>query len=207
MHFSLPESFAAYVSQRDVKAAVDHILNSKSLEVPADLDWEHLPDFHAAVLAAYQVRSDYATALHQLWNEVWQPILDSSDIEIQALSIAETQEWSSTHADTGNAWKDEEFYRSFRKNSFLIILGVGLHSNEARLYLWLGDEQGENSKAEELSLPTSEASDWYLEGEGSDEWGYTSEGLAPIRNRCVELDRLRAAAKRAVAKIIEVVTS
>ena len=156
MHFSLPESFAAYVSQRDVKAAVDHILNSTSLEVPADLDWEHLPDFHAAVLAAYQVRSDYATALHQLWNEVWQPVLDSSDIEIQALSIAETQEWSSTHADTGNAWKDEEFYRSFRKNSFLIILGVGLHSTEARLYLWFGDEQGENSKAEELSLPTSQ---------------------------------------------------
>ena len=138
MHFSLPESFAAYVSQRDVKAAVDHILNSKSLEVPADLDWEHLPDFHAAVLAAYQVRSDYATALHQLWNEVWQPVLDSSDIEIQALSIAETQEWSSTHADTGNAWKDEEFYRSFRKNSFLITppaLERGLAAGSTRLTL------------------------------------------------------------------------
>ena len=204
MHFSLPESFAAYVSQRDVKAAVDHILDSKSLEVPADLGWEHLPDFHAAVLAAYQVRSDYATSLHQIWNEVWQPVLDSSDIEIQALSIVEAQEWGNVHVDTENVWRNEELYRYFRKNGSLIILGVGLDSNEARLYLWFGDEQGENSKAEKLSLP---ASDWYLEEEGSEEWGYTSKGLAPIRNGCVELDRLRAAAKRAVTKIIEVVTS
>ena len=40
----------------------------------------------------------------------------------------------------------------------------------------------------------------------AEEWGYTSTGLAPICNGCVELDRLSAAARRAVVKIIEVVT-
>ena len=51
-----------------VRSAVNHILDSKKLEVPADLEWDRLPDFHAAVLAAHQARCDYATALHGLWS-------------------------------------------------------------------------------------------------------------------------------------------
>ena len=30
-----------------VRSAVAHILNCKKLEVPADFEWDRLPDFHA----------------------------------------------------------------------------------------------------------------------------------------------------------------
>ena len=76
-NFTLPESYCAYLEDAAVRSAIDHILDGKKLEVPADLEWDRLPDFHAAVLAAHQVRCDYANALHGLWSKVWQPALEN----------------------------------------------------------------------------------------------------------------------------------
>ena len=66
-NITLPESYRAYCKDTAIRSAVDHILKrEKKLEVPPDLEWCRLPDFNAAVLAAHQVRCDFATALHGL---------------------------------------------------------------------------------------------------------------------------------------------
>ena len=80
MPIQVPESYRAYCKDRAVQEAVNHILDAKSLHVPADIEWDDLPKFHRAVLAANQVRCEYAIFLHELWNAVWKPVLDTCDI-------------------------------------------------------------------------------------------------------------------------------
>ena len=203
MLFSLPESFTAYATQKDVRTAVDHILGRKSLEVPADLDWNQLPDYHVAVLAAYQVRSDYASTLHRLWNQVWQPALFSSDLNFQALSIVEAHEkFGETYTDTMSLWDSGEFWRYFRINSFLLMSGISLSTSEAQLWLWLGDESSENNNTEQL---LQSISDWYLEDEEESDalYGYTRKKLAPVTDAGIEVGRLCEAAAQAGEKLIE----
>ena len=205
MHFSLPASYSAYATRQEVRAAVDHILNSKHLHVPHDLDWNQLPDFHAAVLAAHQVRCDYASALCGLWDEVWQKALNSSDLELAPLSIAETQEWSGFALDTQSVWASKWLCRNFRKKDFYICLGVWLEIKEARLGLWFGDEEGTSETPSLLSAMTG---DWSCELEDQgDEFFYTRAGVARLCGDRVELDReldrLNFVARRALEKIVE----
>ena len=201
MLVSLPESFAAYATQKDVRTAVDHILCRKSLEVPSDLDWDQLPDYHAAVLAAYQVRSDYASTLHNLWNQAWRPALFSSDLNFQALSIVEAHEkYGEAYTDTNSVWDSKEFWRYFRINNLLVMPGISLGICKVQLWLWLGDESSESNNTEQLLEPLR---DWYLEIEEESEvlFGYTRKELAPVTDAGIEVCRLCAAATQAGGKI------
>ena len=60
MPFKIPESYLAYCTDRAVKLAVEHILEYETPGVPADLEWNDLPEFHRAVLSAHQVRCEFA---------------------------------------------------------------------------------------------------------------------------------------------------
>ena len=93
MPVQIPESYRAYRTDRAVRTAVDHILESKSLSVPADLEWDDLPKFHRAVLSAHQVRCEFAIFLHELWDEVWQPAVERSEMELTPYTVADTQEY------------------------------------------------------------------------------------------------------------------
>ena len=204
MLFLLPPSYAAYAAQKEVRAAVDHVLGSKQLDVPSDLDWDQLPDFHAAVLAAHQVRCEYASALCGLWDEIWQKALDSSGLEFEALSVAETQEWQmrewkSSQLETNDVWDSKWFSRPLRKNGFCVYLGVWLEISGVRLGLWFARESDDQDKTPNLSL---EKINWSRALE-DDDYYYTGKGIAPISGDGIELDGLNDAAKQALAAIDE----
>ena len=107
-NFPLPETYCAYCKDTAVQSAVDHILNrGKKLDVPPDLEWCRLPDLHAAVLGAHQVRCDFAIALHGLWIKVWQHALDHcgfmDSLEPQSL-YEQQQEDDAYSCDTYSLW-------------------------------------------------------------------------------------------------------
>lgn len=199
-NFTLPESYRAYCKERAVQSAVDHVLNcGEKLAVPADLEWDRLPDFHAAVLAAHQVRCDYATALHGLWKAVWRPALDDcgfADV-LEPLSFNEHPDYSDYPCDTYSLWEEDLLERVYDKDGHKLGLGVENDGKQARLTIWLLDGKGKG-RADELPL----GSDWDSE---PDEEGYlyTREKLARFSNDgcCIPLEPLNRAVQRALQEI------
>ena len=126
-NFTLPPSYRAYCKDRAVLSAVDHVLNcGKKLEIPPDLEWNQLPDFHAAVLAAHQVRCDFAMALHSLWNKVWQSALDDCGFAdpLEPLSFNKGQEYSGYLSDTYSLWDPGFLERVYAAGDHRIGLGA-----------------------------------------------------------------------------------
>ena len=159
-NFTLPPSFRSYCKDRAVRSAVDHILDcGKKLKVPADLEWDRLPDFHAAVVAAHQVRCDYATALHGLWNEVWQPALDDCGFadSPEPLSLNEAQEYSDYPGDAYSLWDYELLERVCDKDGRKLGLGVTADLKQARLTIWLLDLDEEGM---DLATWLAQGGDW-----------------------------------------------
>ena len=194
--FPLPESYRTWLKDAAVRSAVDHILNSKKLEVPGDLKWDLLPDFHAAVLAAHQVRCDYAMALHGVWKEVWQAALENCDFtdSLKPLSLSEQQEHSGPY-DTGSAWIGSTLERIYDKGEHRVGLGVFIEVEQARLTIWLLD-----GEANDLTTSLALGDDW---NSALDEarFLYSREELAPVSDGCIPLDPLNRAAKRALQEI------
>ena len=163
------------------------------------LDWNQLPDFHAAVLAAHQVRCDYASALQGLWDAVWGKAIDEAGIghDLEALSIAETAHSYGLGFDAISLWQNGVFARAYTRGDSWIGLGVCLDLREAWLCLWLGNENDEDLAAGLLSQD-----DW--DPKLYEAYGYWSKkGLARIEGGCVPLKRLKAAAARALVAITE----
>ena len=207
MHITLPESFRAYASKNDVRTAVDHILNCnnrKKLEVPPDLDWDELPEFHSAVLAAHQVRCDYAILLHKLWNKVWGTALRSAGANLEPLSITETYEYEDADMYAYPIWENEEYGRYVRRNSRskrVFWLTVRLDRKEAVLRLWAGERKRDIA----VLRAAISAEGWNEEPENDDgEWfGRTTMGSAPIRKGELEISRLVLAAKGVLTKLAD----
>ena len=196
MSFALPESYASYVAEPAVRTAVEHILGSKSLDVPETLEWNQLPDFHAAVLAAHQVRCDYASALQGLWDVVWQRAVDEAGIgeDLEAWSITDMASLGFGF-DAKSLWDSGIFIRGYAREGCYIGLGVSLGLREARLNLWFGNENDQDRAAGFLSQD-----DW--DPELDEAYGYWSrQGLARIEAGGVALERLNAAAARALAAV------
>ena len=196
-HFTFPESYRAYLKDPAVQSAVDHILDDKKLEVPADLEWCRLPDFHAAVLAAHQVRSDYATALHGLWRRVWQPALDDCGFadSLVSLSFNEQQAYSNYPCDTYSLWEGP-LERVYDKDGHKIGLGVATDFKQGWLTMWLIDgNEGDLTTSLELG------GDWHSEPDEGGYYLYSREQLAPISDDGIALDPLNRAARRALQEI------
>ena len=203
MHITLPESFRAYASRNDVRTAVDHILNfnsRKKLEVPPDLDWDKLPEFHSAVLAAHQVHCDYAILLHTLWNEVWGTALRSADANLEPLSIAEAHDYEGADLYAYSIWENWEYGRYFQGNGRserVFWLSVYLDRKEAALCLW-----AEKRKALRAAIS---AKGWNSEPEKGEDGKRcrTKKGSAPIRKGELELCRLVLAAEGALTRLAD----
>lgn len=201
MPIQAPESYRAYCKDRAVQEAVDHIIyNAKSLHVPADLEWDDLPKFHRAVLAARQVQCEYAIFVHELWNAVWKPALDAHGIgkKLKPRTIADTEEQCNQKLDTYTLW-----YGWFSQvldvadTNLVLCLGVGISEialDKARLRISLQRDTGDNV---DLDL----GDDWRSE-DVEDGWARTRKELAPIADDgSIDLDALRKAAADALAAI------
>ena len=196
MPFCLPESYASYVADSAVMTAVEHILGSKSLEVPEGLDWGQLPDFHAAVLAAHQVRCDFASAVQGLWDAVWGKAIDEAGIgkDLEAWSIPDTADWYGLGFDAVSLFQNGIFARAYTREDSYIGLGVSLDLREARLIFWFGTKNEEDLAADHWPQVGWDAETW--------DYGYRSQkGLARIEAGCVPLKRLKAATASALAVI------
>ncbi len=193
--FTLPESYRAYLNDAAVRSAVHHILDSKNLEVPVDLEWNRLPDFHTAVLAAHQVRCDYATALHHLWNKVWKPALDGrgSANSLEPRSFNEPQDHSVSPCDTYSAWNNSFLDRVYDSGDHVVGLGVTIGLKKVWLSNWL--YKGNEDLTTRLKL----GGDWNSEPEEG--FLYSHEQLAPISDGGIPLCPLNRAARQALQEI------
>ena len=195
-HFTFPESYRAYLKDPAVRSAVHHILDSRKLEVPADLEWCRLPDFHAAVLAAHQVQCDFATALHDLWSKVWLLAPEDSGFadSLKPLPFNEQREQSTYPCDTYSLWGPGVLDCVYGKGDHKVGLGVVIDVKQTWLTIWLLDGNGGD-----LTTSLGLDGDWNSELDG----GYlrSREELAPISDDGIILDPLRRAAKRALQEI------
>ena len=200
-NFTLPETYCAYCKDAAVQSAVDHILNrGKKLDVPPDLEWCQLPDLHAAVLGAHQVRCGFATALHGLWIKVWQHALDHCgfDDSLEPQSLYEQQQQGYAYpCDTYSLWDSGILERVYDAGDHKIGLGVCVATKQVWLAIWLLEGQ-ENDLTADLTL----GDDWVSE---LDDVGYlwSDDELARFSNDgcCIPLDPLNRAARKALKQI------
>ena len=203
MPVQIPESYRAYCTDRAVKTAVDHILESKkTLGVPADLEWADLPKFHKAVLSAHQVQCEFAIFLYELWDEIWQPAVERSEMERSPYTVADTQEYGGYALDTYSIWKNSWFTRVFDIPIAdpVYVLDIGAYvddENRVELSLQLWDLENKKDITNELGL-----GDWQPREDIDDDYVYSSRELAPIVNGgSIDLAPLHMAAAAALAAV------
>ena len=202
MPIQVPESYRAYCKDRAVLEAVNRILDAKSLHVPADLEWDDLPNFHRAVLAARQVQCEYAIFVHELWNAVWKPALDACEIgkKLMPRTIADTERCNQK-LDTHTLW--EGWFGKvldIADTNLVLCLGVGIEAvdqDKVLLRLSLRDTEDDVDLITRLDL----GADWRSD-DVEDGWARTGKELAPIADDGgIDLDALRKAAADALAAI------
>ena len=203
MPIQVPESYRAYCKNRAVQEAVDHILG-KSLHVPADLEWDDLPSFHRAVLAAHQARCEYAIFLHELWNAVWKPALDAHGFgkKLKPRTIADTEEQCNQKLDTHTLWFQAWFGQALDIADTNLVLCPGVTVDETdldkvllRFSLWNTEDNVDLITGLDLGA------DWRSE-DVEDGWARSRTELAPIADDGgLDLDALRKAAADALAAI------
>ena len=206
MPIQVPESYRAYCKDRAVQGAVDHILDAKSLHVPPDIEWDDLPKFHRAVLAAHQVRCEYAIFVHELWNAVWKPALDARGFgkKLKPRTIADTEEQCNQKLDTHTIWNNAWFRQALDiadKNQNLVLCpGVGIEATYLdKVLLWLSLRDTEDNV--DLITGLDLGADWRSE-DVEDGWARSRTELAPIADDGgLDLDALRKAAADALAAI------
>ena len=178
MPFTIPESYLAYCTNRAVRTAVDHILESQTPGVPTDLEWNDLLKFHSAVLSAHQVRCEFAIFLHELWNEVWQPDVDGR--EFIPKTVADAQNWweGEFSIDTYTIWAQRSFIRVFgiADTVYELDLGTFADTKSVKLSLRLWDNDGNINTTDKLCLRNR----WPHEDIGDEGYAYSRKKLAPI---------------------------
>ena len=200
MPFTIPECYLAYCTDRAVRTAVDYILESKTPGVPADLEWNDLPKFHRAVLSAHQVRCEFAIFLHELWNEVWQPVVDER--KFNPKTVADAQNWweGEFSIDTYTIWDQGSFTRVFgiAGTMYELDLGTFADTKSVKLSLCLWDNDGNTYTTDKLGLRNRRPH----EDIGDDGYAYSSKKLAPIVDgENIDLDPLHKAAADALAAV------
>ena len=198
--FTLPESYRTYLKDAAAQSAVDHLLASATPEVPACLEWDQLPDFHAAALAAHQVQCNFATALHGLWNKVWQSALDHCSFadSLEPLSFNERQKYSVHWYDPHSLWHGP-LERVYDTGDHSVGLGVTTDFKQAWLTIRLFNGNGENLTTG-LATDLAQGGDW----QSQPDEGYllSREKLAPISDGGIMLDPLNRAAEKALQQIV-----
>ena len=195
MPVQVPESYRTYCTDHTVQTAVDHILNSQKLGVPADLEWNDLLVFHRAVLSAHQVRCEFAIFLHELWNAVWQPAVNGRGFTPK--TVAGAREWwdGEYNHDTYSIWDNRWFSRVYDIADTNCVFDLATSADTERVQLSLCLWDGENARMSELGLGEC----WPNIDDNYRAW--SSKELAPIVDGGIEVDRLANAAEQALTAI------
>ena len=199
MTFKLTESYRAYCMDAAVRTAVDHILYSNSLSLPADIEWKDLPAFHRVVLSAHQVRCDYAMFLIEFWDAVWKPALEKFDLgtTLEAMTVAVSEEWGEQKLDTNTVWNSSWFNRHFKftNTGSSLYAGAMVEVDHVMLAIDYYD-------AADVQRTTDlELGDKWPDDDIENGCAYTSKKLAPIQDGGIDLAPLRKAADDALDAI------
>ena len=203
MPFRIPESYHAYCTDAAVRTAVDHILYSKPLRVPADFEWCKLPEFHRAVLSAHQVRCEFAIFLHELWDAIWRPALEECDLvrEFELQKVADAESWNDGQKlDTYAIWESGRLDGVLGIPDTRYDLSLGTFANLERVmlsfYLW------DRKNKEELTTTLDLGNHWPHEDIDDTSYAWSSGALAKIAaNGDIDLAPLRQAAADALAAV------
>lgn len=110
----LPQSVFEYLTQPNLQAAVQSVLDHGTKKLPSGLEWNELPQYFRAVLAASSVQVDWALAHEHLWRSVWPSL-------VEGWSPASLDEQSTRDFDANvsveKCWSDEWLWRCFTKPS------------------------------------------------------------------------------------------
>ena len=181
---SIPESVFAYLTQQEVRTAVNLLASKKKPPVPEEVRWNDLESFYRGVLSMQQVQAEFAMTLAKLWQETWGQV----DIDWSSGSPQEPGEDGSL--DVGEIWRENCFTRVFGKDVFVCHL-CSYATYDEGLQLGFAIWKGEDDKK---ILKKMEVEGW----EYDDEFGYmwTTADLRP-REREMDLLPLVEAARNA----------
>jgi hypothetical protein len=108
----LPQSVVQYLTEPKLRAGVDSVLEYGARKLPPGLEWDELPQYFRAALAANHVQVDWALAHEELWRCVWPS-------ELVGWSPASLDEQSTrdfdAHVSIDNSWSDEWLWRCFTR--------------------------------------------------------------------------------------------
>lgn len=105
----LPDALASYISETRIRRAVDLLLGDP--EVPEQIEWDEIPAFFDALVAAQQVQADHARTLVELWRRVWESHLGPDLVPMTAADQVEFDWYGPTHVVM---WDESCFGRGFR---------------------------------------------------------------------------------------------
>ena len=200
MMFKVPESYLTYCTDAAVRTAVDHILDSKSLCLPPDIEWSDLPAFHRAVLSAHQVRCEFAVFLDDVWNAVWVPALENFRCEEkpEPLTVNDAQIWHEQKLDTYTIWAQGWYCCPFTFSDTGFSFGPGVCADTESVYLSLSLWDGDDKECTtDLALGGSWATKKIDAGTV-----YSVTKLSPIRgDGTIDLEPLHTASADALAAI------
>lgn len=112
MSFELRESVFRYLTEPEVETGVDALTDQGLKKLPSSLDWGEIPKFYRALLAANQVKIEWAISHEELWRVIWSEPLTGW----QSLSPDDQQDLDEEAAVTvENCWSESWFGRAFRK--------------------------------------------------------------------------------------------
>mgnify|MGYP006425295639 CR=1 FL=1 len=195
---AVPESLRSYFTDRAVQSVVDHMLESKASDVPPDLDWNEIRDFHMAHASAAKVRADHAILLLDLWDAVWADALREHGIT-QDFPLNEYVKGAKPSPQV--LWNDSLYriHRCVKRDEDLFITNTFIYE-DGEVYISLEYEK-DGDWVELSSIPSG----W----EKDDDNSYSfSDKSVTIQKDTTHLDitPLQQAAQEAVAAVVQAVT-
>lgn len=108
----LPPSVFQYLTVPKLRAGVDSVLEYGGKKLPPGLEWDELPQYFRAAVAAIAVRVDWALAMEELWRCVWPgELIGWSPVSIDNQSTPDF----GAHVSIDLCWTDEWFGRCFTR--------------------------------------------------------------------------------------------
>ncbi len=192
----LLDSVYQYLTQPRIRTAVDSVLDYGVKKLPPGLEWEELPQFYRAALAASSVQVEWALTLEDLWRRTWPATVAGWT----ALSV-DVQNTRDLSAQVGveKCWDEGWFGRCFTRPAIRAAQPRGgRHADDP--VVCLGVSLALEGVAIGLSLDLeSDVVNLELAGFGYDEehegWWIPEQGIA---GQTVDLGELQQAALKAL---------
>lgn len=193
----LPESLAFYFGDRANRSALDIVMGSAAL--PDDLDWDEVPAFHDAQLTALKVKTDYVTFLFMVWQRTWGRAVEHQLPDAAPVGVADLGMWPPTVAAV---WEKGILCRPIELPDGHTLWAAAEMQAEAEVSLAFYIEAGDRDYTVSDTLPL----DTPWEAVDGDRWRRTTAGLAPVREKRLDLSPLGDAARDALALAIRRLT-